>query len=257
MLKLLTSFKRAPIRGAFFICLIGLGACANSVSDTELYKVKKVIDGDTLILKNEEKVRFVGINTPELGHGKFRDEPLANQARKFVKSKIEGKFIQLKRAEEKKDRHGRWLAHVYTKEGANIQVQVLERGLGFAVAVGDNLGYLDEYLIAERKARAAKKGVWGDAFFAPISAKKGAGGKQRGYRQVIGKVKRVSRSRNNQTLHMEGDFRVLIHRENWKKFFKGKPKRYVGKKVIARGWLFSAHDVTGMKVYHPSMVEIQ
>lgn len=216
-----------------------------------------MLDGDTLILQNDEKVRFVGINTPELGHGKFRDEPLANQASAFVKRQIEGKLVQLERGQEKKDRYGRWLAHVYTKEGANIQTQILERGLGFAVAVGDNLSYLDQYLIAEGKAREAKKGVWGDAFFAPISAKKAARGKKRGYRQVIGTIKRVSRSKNNQTLHMEGDFRVLIRRESWKKYFKGKPKRYVGKKVIARGWLFKSHDVTGMKVYHPSMAEIQ
>ena len=257
MRKLLTSFKRAPIRGAFFICLLGLAACANSVDDGQRYTVKKVIDGDTLILRNGETVRFVGVNTPELGHGKFRDEPLANQAREFVKRKIEGKSVRLERTTEKNDRHGRWLAHVYTKDGTNIQLQILERGLGYAVAIGDDLGFLEQYLVAENKARADNKGVWKDAFFAPISAKKAAQGKKRGYRRVIGTVKKVSRSKANQTLHMEGDFRVLIRRENWKKYFKGKPKRYIGEKIIARGWLFKSHDVTGMKVYHPSMIEIQ
>lgn len=256
-MKRLISFKRAPIGGAFFICLVLLVACANSTTESALFKVKKVIDGDTLVLQNKQTVRFVGVNTPELGHGKFRDEPFANQAREFVKRQIGRQPVQLTQGQEKKDRHGRLLAHVYTHEGDNLQIGLLELGLGFAVAVGNNLAYLEQYLLAENQARASKKGVWGDDFYAPISAKSAAGGKRRGYRRVLGKVKRVSRSRNNRTLHLDGDFRVLIRHENWKEYFNGRPSQYEGKKIIARGWLFKSHDVAGMKVYHPAMIEIQ
>lgn len=256
-MKLLTSFKRAPIRGAFFIWFVVLAACANSTNDTELFKVDYVIDGDTLVLQNKDTIRLVGINTPELGHGKFPDEPFAREAQAFLEKKIEGKYIQLERGQEAKDRHGRWLAHVSTKDGDNLQIQMLERGLGFAIAVGNNLDFIDPYLAAEKQARATSKGVWGDTFFAAITAKKAARGKTRGYRQIIGKVKRVSQSRKNQTLHLDGDFRVLIQRESWKKYFKGKPKQYVDKDVVARGWVFKSHDVTGLKVYHPSMIEVQ
>ena len=99
--------KKAPFRGAFFVCLMFLFACANSSTEGELYAVKKVIDGDTLILQNDETVRFVGINTPELGHGRFKDEPLANQARQFLKRKIGRNSVRIEFDEEKKDRHGR------------------------------------------------------------------------------------------------------------------------------------------------------
>ena len=254
--RLIQVCQKAPIRGAFFMCFLLIAACANN-SDGTLYKVKRVIDGDTLILQNKETIRFVGINTPELGHGKFKDEPFANQAREFVKRKIEGKMIRLELAEQQKDRYGRTLAHVYTKDGDNVQVEVLARGLAFAIAVGDNLDFLEPYLDAEQSARNAGKGIWGDRFYAPISAQKAVKGNVRGYQIVVGKVKRVSQSRKNQTLHLEGDFRVLIRRESWKKYFKGRPEHYKGQVIQARGWIFSTHDVTGMKVYHPSMLEVQ
>ena len=255
----LTSFKRAPIGGAFFVCLTLLVACANNGNEAEtgLVKVKKVIDGDTLILQNEDTVRLVGVNTPEMGHGKFPDEPQARNAYRFLKQQLEGKAVRIEHAQQAKDRHGRWLAHVYNKNGENIQAKVLEQGLGFAIAVGNNLDFLDQYLAAEKTARKEKKGVWGERFFAPVSASKIARGQTRGYRQVLGKVERVSQSRKNQTLHLEGDFRVLVPRENWKKYFKKRPKNYTGKNILARGWVFKTHDVVGMKVYHPAMLKIQ
>lgn len=249
-------FKKVPIRGAFFIGLLLLAACANSNPYDEQGRVKYVIDGDTLVLDSGVTVRFVGINTPELGHGKFKDEPLASEAKHFVEQKLEQKEVLLRTGVDNKDRYGRLLAHVITKDGLNIQSALLERGLGFAVAVGDNLSLLDHYLRAEQLARDKKIGVWADNFYAPISARHAVKNKLKGYRQISGKVARVSQSRKNQTLHLKGGFRVFIPHEAWKQYFKGKPKRYVGKRIISRGWVFKTHDIVGMKVYHPAMIEI-
>ncbi len=248
-------FRKAPIGGAFFIALAMLVSCANSTPDEALFHVNTVIDGDTLNLRNGEKVRFVGVNTPELGHGRFPDEPLANQAKQFIKRKLQGRKVRLVRAKEATDRHGRWLAHVFTEEGENVQIQLLERGLAFAVAVGKNLTLLDQYLAAEGRAKAAEKGVWASDFYAPMTAEAVIAEKGRGYRRIIARVKKVSRSKNNQILHLDGGFRVLIRRENWKQYFKGKAERYVGKNILVRGWIFKSHGVTGMKVYHPSMLQ--
>ncbi len=255
----LTSFKKAPLGGAFFVGLTLLVACANSgnEAETDLVEVKKVIDGDTLILQNEDTVRLVGVNTPEMGHGKFPDEPLARDAYRYLKQQLEGKAVRIDYAQQAKDRHGRWLAHLYTKNGENIQIKALEQGLGFAIAVGTNLDFLDQYLAAESRAKSANKGVWGERFFAPVSASEVTRGQTRGYRQVLGKVERVSQSRKNQTLHLEGDFRVLVPRENWRKYFDKRPKYYAGKNILARGWVFKTHDIVGMKVYHPAMLRIQ
>jgi endonuclease YncB( thermonuclease family) len=248
--------KRAPVIGALFICLLLLVA-STYVTDAEpLVRVKQVIDGDTIILQNNDKVRFLGVNTPELGHGKFRDEPLANTARQFVTRKIEGREVLLENERSQKDKYGRRLAQVHTLEGEDIQVGLLERGLGFVVAVGEGgFDYVERYISAETIARDANKGVWGNEHYAPISAKVAVDTRQRGYKRVRGTVKRVSRSRNNQTLHLEGDFRILIAHENWRQYFKGDAQRFVGQSVAARGWIFKSHGVTGMKIYYPAMLE--
>ncbi len=255
-MKIIDSLKRAPVRGALFVCLLLLVACANGADEAGLVGVKRVIDGDTITLKNDDTVRFLGVNTPELGHGKFRDEPLANQAREYVKRKIQGRDVHLVNERQKKDKYGRRLAQVETQSGENIQIGLLERGLAFVVAVGEGeFDYVAAYIKAETIAREAKKGVWGNDFYAPVSAKSAVGKRHRGYTRVRGTVKRVSRSKKNQTLHLEGDFRILIGHDTWKQYFKGNAQSYLGRPVSVRGWIFKSHGVTGLKIYHPSMLE--
>ncbi len=232
-----------------------MAGCANGAVDTGLVHVKKVIDGDTIILQNNDKVRFLGVNTPELGHGKFRDEPLANQARQFVKRKIQGREVHLKNERTQKDKYGRRLAQIYTQNGENIQTGLLERGLAFVVAIGEGeFEYIDGYIAAESKAREANKGVWGDDFYTPISAKTAVDMRHRGYKRVHGTVERVSRSRNNQILHLEGDFRILIAHPAWEQYFKGTAQRYLGQSIEVGGWIFKSYGVTGLKIYHPAMI---
>lgn len=230
--------KRVPISGALFICLLFLVACAKGADDGPVVHVKQVIDGDTIILNNNDKVRFLGVNTPELGHGKFRDEPLANEARQFVKRIIQGREVRLVNERAQKDKYGRRLAQVQTVSGEDIQTALLEHGLGFVAAVGEGgFDYIEPYMRAEASARSASKGVWGDDFYAPITAKTAVDQRHRGYKRVRGTVKRFSRSRNNQTLHLEGDFRILIGHENWKQNFRGNAQPYVGQLVEVRGWM--------------------
>lgn len=230
-----------------------------SIADTvtgDLFRVKNVIDGDTLVLQNGDHVRFIGINTPELGHGKFKDQPLASQARLFVKGKIEGHDIQLLDEQPKRDKYDRRLAHVISSGGEDIQLALLQNGLAFAVAVSDDLAYLDKYLAAEQRAKAVQKGVWGNDFYAPVSAKAVVDYRQRGYKRVFGVVERVSRSKKYQTLHLQGDFRILINHDNWAQYFPGNTQAYAGKRIQARGWVFKSYGTTGMKVYHPSMLTL-
>jgi len=259
-MDIVNTFKKAPVRGAFFVLLmlatVLLLSTLLSASDAATYRVKKVIDGDTIKLQNGDSVRFVGINTPELGHGKFKDEPLANQARRFVQRKIEGREIELRDEQPQRDKYGRRLAHIYTGAGQNVQIELLQRGLAFVVAVSDDLSYLDAYLAAERQAQQAEKGVWGEAFYAPVAAKSAVDGRKGGYQRVQGTVQRVSRSKKYQTLHLQGDFRILISHANWQINFKGQPKSYLGQSIEVRGWIFKSHGVTGMKVTHPSMLVV-
>ncbi len=244
------STKKAPIFGAFFICLALLINYA-SVAD-EWVTVKKVIDGDTFRTESGEKVRLVGINTPELGHDKSEDEPLAKKAARFLVYQIEGKEVGLSFPGEKKDKYGRLLARVKTESGIDVQAEILKQGLAFAIAVGQDLDGLDTLLAAEKEARADDKGVWGYKYFAPITLQRGLPEKT-GYARVVGKVKRISDSRKYKTLWMTDRFRVMIPHENWRQFWSREDKQLKGKTIEARGWVFKSKGTGGMKVYHPSM----
>ena len=255
--------KKAPIFGAFFIAAaLAYQALSHQTlafqagsSAASWEKVKYVIDGDTFALASGDKVRMVGINTPELGHGKKPDEPLGNIAKKYLEGQIKGQSVQLVFGKEKKDKYGRLLARVKTESGKDMQVELLRRGLAFAIAVGRDLEGLDELLAAEQEARADDKGVWGYKYYDPIKLKRGMPEKK-GYTRIVAKVKRVSDSRKYKTIWLTDRFRVLVPHENWRKYWSKSDKKLKGKTIEARGWVFTSKGTAGMKVYHPSMIDV-
>ena len=84
--------------------------------------VRKVYDGDTItvdidlgfgILLKNQKIRLLGINTPEI-RGKSRPEGL--RARDALRKRISNKWITVKTQKDKKGKYGRWLAEIYDSE---------------------------------------------------------------------------------------------------------------------------------------------
>ena len=248
--------KKAPFFGAFFIAFI-LTACAEQTapSGRSIHQLNYVVDGDTIVVDEDIKVRLVGVNTPEMGYANRRQEPFAKQAKNKLKVILGKGKVQLEFDREKQDKHGRVLAHVYSDEGENAQTQLLKHGLAFAVAVSDNQTYLNDYLKAEAIARRKKLGIWNDAYFAPKTAEEIARKHAKGYRRVSGVVVKTSKSNKNIALHLGEHFKVLIPRKYWKSYFRGKPKQYLNKHIVARGWVFTSNNFSGIKVYHPSMIE--
>ena len=88
----------------------------------DVFRVRHVVDGDTLELENGEKVRYIGIDTPEErrkeGGRWVRDpEPYAEEAARENRRLVEGKTVRLEFDREKRDKYGRLLAYVYVKIG--------------------------------------------------------------------------------------------------------------------------------------------
>lgn len=92
-----------------------------------------VVDGDTInvVLQDGSKrrVRLVGIDTPEIGHGRWgRDEPGGQEAREFLKNLCEDKTIYLDVDDERStDKYGRMLAVVYVGK-KNVNAELLRKG---------------------------------------------------------------------------------------------------------------------------------
>ncbi len=94
--------------------------------------VVRVIDGDTLYLKNRERIRLLSIDAPEMregrpGHSGPFPEPGAREATEFLKSLVEGHTVRVER--HGCDRYQRTLALIYLEDGTDVCAELLKRGL--------------------------------------------------------------------------------------------------------------------------------
>ena len=126
--------------------------------------VKRVVDGDTLILRAEngardKSIRLVGVNTPELNHKTGEHQDYAWQAYQFLKQ-FEQKYIYYQEGPDKRDRYGRYLYYLFDIDRISIGSQLISHGLGYRIAIPPNIKYQTCLIKAEAQAKKQKLGVW-------------------------------------------------------------------------------------------------
>jgi len=126
----------------------------------EVQYVKRVVDGDTILLNNHRLVRYIGINAPETAHGDKRAEPFGDAARKYHLDLLANKRVFLAYDREKTDRYGRTLAYVYTHDKELINRRLLEQGWAYCLYKKPNIRYHQSFLMAQRYAMQHQKGMW-------------------------------------------------------------------------------------------------
>ena len=142
----------------------------------ETFIVRKVIDGDTYLLSNNEKVRLLGIDTPEKyesnkldrdaeisGMTKKTIKKLGELATQYSKKLVEGKTVYLEKEPNYSDRdkYGRLLRYVYLEDGTFVNAQILKEGYA-TVYDKYQISKLDEFRKLYREARENRRGLWGD-----------------------------------------------------------------------------------------------
>ncbi len=130
-----------------------------STSYADIYRVKRVIDGDTLLLINGERVRLIGVDTPETKHPKKPVEYFGKEAYLFTKQMIDGKEARFEFEKQKRDRYGRLLAYVYLSDGTFLNAEIIKQGYGFAYTKFP-FKYMRDFRRYEREAREKRKGLW-------------------------------------------------------------------------------------------------
>lgn len=140
------------------IPLLFLGAI--SYTSTDIRTVERIIDGDTIVLVGGERIRYIGIDTPEMRP----EEPYAKEATELNAILVDGREVRLEYDKERTDRYGRTLAYVYVKVW-DVEVFVNEYlvQLGYAkvATYPPNVKYRDRFIAAEKEAREKKLGIWG------------------------------------------------------------------------------------------------
>jgi len=125
----------------------------------------EVVDGDTAWVDMEEgpheKVRFIGVDTPEVGHDGDPDECFAWEAAEFTRWMLEGDRFWLTFDEECYDVYDRTLAYVHTRDGF-LQLAQLDGGYAEVMTVPPNDTFQADFEQAEQEAQTEGAGMWGE-----------------------------------------------------------------------------------------------
>ena len=183
-------------RGRWIICVILLFSCCGnygcSGKDESHYSggfkislpfgrrynyedilVRRAVDGDTLVLENGQRLRLIGIDTPEM-HGSeklYYDAQrsktdiktimaLGRKAYEFTRNLVEGKRVRLEFDVEKYDKYNRLLAYVYLKDGTFVNAKIVQEGYASLLTIPPNVKYVEYFKALYQEARENKRGLW-------------------------------------------------------------------------------------------------
>ena len=135
---------------------LGHGLWHSDSSNSGLYEqalVTSVIDGDTVELADSRHVRYLGIDTPEVG------EYYAEEATARNRDLVEGKTIELQRGSRERDEHGRLLRYVYVG-GTFVNAELVAEGYATAYIFDPDDRYSQILVQLEQYARMRELGLW-------------------------------------------------------------------------------------------------
>lgn len=135
--------------------------------------VDNVIDGDTINVimatGNEEKVRFIGVDTPE--STRRQNEPYGEESSVYTNNRLEGKQVWLEIDAQERDRYGRLLAYIWMEKPVDnteeeirakmFNAELLLNGYAQLMTVPPNVKYVDYFITLQQEARANNAGLWG------------------------------------------------------------------------------------------------
>ncbi|MBI1963825.1 MAG: thermonuclease family protein [Candidatus Rokubacteria bacterium] len=143
------------------LCLVVRPALAAGPEGT----VVRVVDGDTIHVKvgeRVEKVRYIGVNTPEVHHPTKGEEPGGREAACVNRDLVAGRPVRLELDAQTHDRYGRLLAYVWV-DGAMINAELVRLGYAQVMTIPPNVRHQALFLRLQREAREAERGLWGRA----------------------------------------------------------------------------------------------
>ncbi len=129
-------------------------------ADSPPVKVRWVDDGDTIVVAGGDRVRYLGINTPEVAHKDKPGEPFGDEAKAFNKKLVQGRWINLELDEQQRDHYGRLLAYVFLADGTFVNGELVRQGYAHLLRKQSKLRYWKRLLALQRQALKEKKGMW-------------------------------------------------------------------------------------------------
>lgn len=128
-------------------------------ANSQTLKCTRVVDGNTIVLSNGEKVRLIGVDTPVTKHSKRPVEYYGKEARAFTRRMVEGKTVRLEYDQQHRDKYGDLLAYVYLTEGTFLNAEIIKQGYGHA-DTSIPCKYMKEFSKYEKEAQKTGRGLW-------------------------------------------------------------------------------------------------
>lgn len=153
------------------LLLVGCSGAANEATPTTSGVLTTnatlvgVVDGDTIDVTvdgTEERVRLIGIDTPETKKPDSPVECFGPEAAAFTESMLpDGTRLHLERDVEGRDQYGRLLAYVFIADsGLFVNLEIVRHGYANTLTIPPNVAYADDFVEAARAAEASNLGLW-------------------------------------------------------------------------------------------------
>lgn len=224
--------------------------CVSTHFDEEVI-IKSVIDGDTVILTDNRHIRLIGINTPEINHKniKLSDAGALKAKIALINLLKNQETIQLTYGKENLDRHGRTLAHLYLKNGLNLQEELLRQGLAMPLRIAPNLSLAECYNQASLSAKRKNLGLWALTRYKTRDVQN-LKGTEKGFHIISGKVEQVTESRSSIWINLQNNVALRIHKDDLDYFNKNDLMSLQNKTIEASGWLYKRNKQLRMRIRH-------
>jgi micrococcal nuclease len=124
--------------------------------------VARVVDGDTIVLRGGERIRYIGMDTPESVKPGTPVQCFAKAAGHENARLVAGRRVRLRYDAERRDRYGRTLAYVYrASDGLFVNAELVRRGYATVLTVPPNVRHETRFRALASAARKAGRGLWG------------------------------------------------------------------------------------------------
>jgi micrococcal nuclease len=146
-----------------FVLLLSFSAfCGSAVSfgADRFVSVRWVDDGDTIVLSDGTRVRYCGINAPEVAHDREPAEPFGPEAGEVNEELVHRKKVRLEFDQERTDQYGRLLAYVFLEDGTFVNGALVSSGHAHVVFRRPNTRYDSKLLALQREAMRKGAGMW-------------------------------------------------------------------------------------------------
>ena len=152
--------RPVPSQVALFVLVALAALCSLWLPPPALAeRVRRVVDGDTIVLSSGERVRYIGIDTPETKDPRRPVEFMGREASEYNRRLVEGKVVRLEYDLDRRDRYGRTLAYVYV-DSVFVNAELVRQGFAQVSTFPPNVRYQELFLKLQKEAREAGRGLW-------------------------------------------------------------------------------------------------